>query len=141
MGERKCYYTFYCFISIFLTLIIKISGSTKKWTFLDVIILLILIIFSGMRFNVGTDYGLYYYIYNTYISKTFSLSNYYSTNQEFGYYLLSWITKNISSSPYGIFWTCAIITYIPIYSRIKKESKNFTFQCYFFPFRDLYRTV
>ena len=125
-------YFFIVLLVYFLTLIIKISGSTKKWTFLDVIILLILIIFSGMRFNVGTDYGLYYYIYNTYISKTFSLSNYYSTNQEFGYYLLSWITKNISSSPYGIFWTCAIITYIPIYSRIKKESKNFTFSMLLF---------
>lgn len=112
---------------VLLALIIKYNGSTKKWTFLDILILLILIIFAGSRYYVGTDYGTYYYLYNTYISKTFSLKDFYSTNQEFGFYLLSWITKNISSSPYGIFWTSAIVTYIPIYSRIKKESINFVY--------------
>lgn len=125
-------YFFIILLVYFLALIIKIKGLARKWTFLDIIILLILIFFSGLRFNVGTDYGLYYYIYNTYISKTFSLNDYYSTNQEFGYYLLSWITKNVSNSPYGIFWASSIITYIPIYSTIKRESQNFTFSILLF---------
>ncbi|OEF99787.1 hypothetical protein BHF71_01015 [Vulcanibacillus modesticaldus] len=125
-------YFFIVLIVYSIALIIKTKSLTKKWTVLDIFILLVLIIFSGIRFNVGTDYGMYYHIYNTYISKVFSLKDYYSTKQEFGYYLLSWITKNISSSSYGIFWTSAIITYIPIYSRIKKESKNFTFSILLF---------
>jgi hypothetical protein len=130
-GKMSLYF-FIVLIVYSIALIIKTKSLTKKWTFLDIFILLVLIIFSGIRFNVGTDYGLYYYIYNIYISKVFSLNDYYSTKQEFGYYLLSWITKNISSSRYGIFWTSAIITYIPIYSRIKKESKNFTFSILLF---------
>ncbi|BDG30601.1 EpsG family protein [Parageobacillus thermoglucosidasius] len=125
-------------ITYLTALMIKFKNLTKKWTFLDIFILLILIIFSGIRFNVGTDYEIYYFIYNNIVSSNFSLDDYNATTQEFGYYVLSWITKRISDSPYGIFWASAFLTYIPIYVRIKKDSKDFAFSILLFFLLGLY---
>lgn len=113
-------------------LIIEYKNSSRKWRILDIFILIVLIFFSGTRFNVGTDYVPYHYIYNNFISMEFSLSDFYLTSQEFGYYLFSLLTKKISSSHYAIFVTTAIITYIPIYSKIKKDSNKFSFSILLF---------
>jgi hypothetical protein len=121
-------------IYFFLVLIIYFSlnvtreiGLVKKWNVMDIFVLSIMIAFAGFRYYVGTDYGGYLYIYNNVVSRVFSLSDYRSTNHEIGFYFLSWVTKNVSDSPYAIFWTSAIITYLPIYVRLKKDSNNFPF--------------
>ncbi|WP_213819033.1 EpsG family protein [Garciella nitratireducens] len=123
-----------------LALIIQFKKLSKKWTILDIFILLIIIIFSSIRYKVGTDYELYFYTYNYRVSNIFNLNDFYTTSQEFGYYLISWITKKISSSPYAIFWTSAIITYIPIYSRLKKETSNFSLAILLFFLLGFYAT-
>jgi hypothetical protein len=115
-----------------MSFVIEYKNPSNKWRALDLFVLLILIIFAGVRLDVGTDYRTYYNIYNNIVSNQFSITDFYATRQEFGYYLLSLLTKKISCSPYGIFITTAIITYIPIYSLLKKKSKNFPFSILLF---------
>lgn len=117
---------------------IKYSGYEKKWTLFDVSVILILIIFASIRFNVGTDYQSYYYIYNYIVSSDFSVDAYHATHQEFGYYIVSWLTKKFFDSPYAIFWLSSILIYIPIYVRMKKDSEDLSYTLLLFLFLGFY---
>ena len=92
-----------------------------RWTPFDFIAIAILVTFSAMRFEVGTDYLAYYRRY--YFTDPGSWSEFIAASpQEAGFTTLSLFLKTISDSPYLIFWVTSALTVIPAYVAIKKKS-------------------
>lgn len=125
------YFEIICICYLLARLIVKCKVK-NRWTILDFLILFIMIFFAGFRDHVGTDYNTYYDIYNNIVTSKFNLQTFYNTHQEIGYYLLSTITKKIVKSDMGIFITSACLTYTLIYTRIKEESKGFSYSILLF---------
>lgn len=93
------------------------------------------VIVSGIRCNFGSDYYSYFlqynYRYDT-VVQAGGVANYLANNIQIGFPLLMQITRNISNSPYAIFWSTAIIIYPIIFTWIHIKSKNAAFSAMVF---------
>ena len=47
-----------------MSFVVSYGNPKNKWRFHDLFIILILVIFAGIRLDVGTDYKTYYSIFN-----------------------------------------------------------------------------
>lgn len=128
------YYTFAIIVMILLFLSNWLYKNRRNVNIIDLIILFIVIAFSGSRYYTGTDYGNYYRLFNT---------NYIEINQinifsfispdEIGLYILNNIIKNLlPNSEYAMFWITSVLIYLPLYAFLKKKSNNFgiSFLCF-----------
>ncbi|NLW41465.1 MAG: EpsG family protein [Tissierellia bacterium] len=101
--------------------------NRKAINIVDLIILFIVIAFSGSRYYTGTDYGNYYRIFNTnYIVineiNIFSLIS----PDEIGLYVINNIMKKLlPNSEYVMFWVTSALIYVPLYVFLKKKSGKF----------------
>lgn len=120
-------YTFFSLCSIYLYSILekyKIKVLNIKLYCSDVILCGILIILSGIRCNVGTDFFNYYTIYNTILDKFSSFFLVLKTGPGGGFFVLSYIIKKYINFPYAIFWIIAIFLNIYFFYYIRKYSSN-----------------
>jgi hypothetical protein len=101
-----------------------IETGCSRFGMIETFIVIVLVAFAGMRYQVGTDYQTYFNIYNLSTPLTFHelLS---SLDLEFGYTCLNYITKQVTDNPYAIFWSVAVVTYVPIVASIRKTSSIF----------------
>lgn len=92
-----------------------------RWTVFDVLALVVLLTFSAMRYQVGTDFASYYALYNR-LDPADWREALASSPMEAGYTGLSLLSRSVSDSPYLIFWVTSALTIIPVYWTIKKQS-------------------
>jgi hypothetical protein len=90
---------------------------------------IVIVLFCGLRFFVGNDYGGYYYSFQTIAKYNFS---FFEQLWEPGIYLLVQIFKNSKIGYFFFLFTCSFITYIfifqaLIYNNILKWGIFFTF--------------
>lgn len=102
----------------------KSQGS--RWNLFDYLAVTVLIAFSGLRFEVGTDYAIYALNYIQ-IEPASWLAYLDRSPLEAGYTLLTIGLRSISDSPHLIFWVTAALTVLPAYATIKKQSLDPTF--------------
>lgn len=93
-------YLFNCFN---ISSCIICTGRKKTNILYSIVVAIPLIIVSGIRWNVGTDFGTYYYTFNKILSFPFSIliSNSYGDFIPFerGFSILVWIIGVISKEP------------------------------------------
>lgn len=97
----------------------SLSFFFKKNKLFVSIIFVILIIFSGLRYYIGTDYPMYMSIFN-YIKN--DIYNFEVIRMEKGYYYLVKIISLIGGTQQLVFLICAIITNYTIYKVICRDS-------------------
>lgn len=100
----------------------------------DLVIFLILTIFSSIRLNTGSDFYNYYIYFNTIKERYISL---YSIVQEsqMGYFALSWIIRSITDFEFAIFAVVAFFSYAHLFYVLRKEkisNVNAALICYMF---------
>lgn len=112
-----------------LALLTEQYKNSKLATFLEVLVLILLIIFSGTRYRLGGyDYGVYEDVFNTapYLSDfTLKTSNIYGT--EIGYLFINSLIKTLGFNFYGFTLFHSIIFYTILYLALKKYKLNFGF--------------
>ena len=106
--------------------------KTKRIQPIDIIMIIILILVTGIRCNVGSDYYTYYVAYNNWLVNLDSIYDVVQSNSQFGLYVLGFILKRITDFPYALFWMVACIIYpsIIIYMRKKTQKPSIGFMCY-----------
>jgi hypothetical protein len=97
--------------------------SATRWSFFDYLIVIVLICFSALRFEVGSDFPMYSRTYESLLPNDWGLQIQLS-QQEIGYTALSLWLRTLSDSPHLIFWATSLITVVPVYATIKKKSAD-----------------
>ena len=97
------------------------ASRGSRWNLFDYLVVAVLIAFSGLRFEVGTDYAIYALNYIQ-IEPASWLAYLDRSPLEAGYTLLTIGLRSISDSPHVIFWVTAALTVLPAYATIKKQS-------------------
>lgn len=106
-------------------LLLKTSRSYISY-YLDFLIIIILIIFSGLRYNVGTDYAQLYQLYSSFVGQDFfeiffnCLADY-----EFGKWFIIASCLKITNNPRFIFFIMSILFILPIYSCLRRKIKYY----------------
>lgn len=103
------------FIVVIFLLLCKVKK--EKYNLYDMIVILILILFSGLRYGIGTDYILYEKMY---LNNSLAVSR---TGN--GYYYLSLLLFEIfPNSAFPLFFLISLITCIGLYIFCRKNSIN-----------------
>lgn len=104
----------------------KTPAGVGRWNAFDYLLVLVLIIFSAVRYYVGTDYRTYLSLH-TAVDPTDALGSYAASPVEIGYTTLSILVRALIDSPYAIFWVTSILTVVPMYIAIKRSSLDLPF--------------
>lgn len=99
----------------------SLPSLAPKWNFFDFVIVIGLVCFSALRFQVGTDYAIYAL---NYVQLQPGSWGSYSAQSPFdaGYSILTIVLRSVSDAPYLIFWASSILTVLPTYAAIRKWS-------------------
>lgn len=132
----------YAFIATLIC--IAISGSYalvcrpgKRIKLEDIILAVVMIAISSLRYEVGSDYVRYMnnsQYYATHYSSFVSLvrNDAIKNNLEIGYIALSIISNKISDSRYAIFWVVSVLIYIPLIVFCRKSTDDAKGEWHFF---------
>lgn len=128
---KYIYYEFFTFlITGIMILFYRIFDrkKTNKIRFIDIIMMMILVVFAGLRDNVGSDYSAYEKIY-LYYSKSALLGN---LQIERIFYKAPYYLKNIYDDPVILFWFAAFLIYplLIVYMRKKSVQPSLLFSYY-----------
>ena len=116
-----------CCIVFFYALLFR---KGKRIKIGDVLITILLICISSLRYDVGTDYDRYIVSAENSARIFSGLKNVFSAevmkqySYEVGYEALSVITSRISSSEYAIFWVTSVLMYVPLMFYCRKHTSN-----------------
>ncbi|MCW2132874.1 EpsG family protein [Arthrobacter sp. VKM Ac-2550] len=94
-----------------------------RWTPIDFFIIAVMVTFSAVRYEVGTDYGMYARRFQELSTVDWS-GQLAASPQEIGYTALSLFLRGFTDNPSIIFWVTSALTVIPVYAAIKKQSLN-----------------
>lgn len=114
----------------FLVGSLKTNNSRKfKISWLQLIVLLAVWVFIyAFRYNTGTDFSGYYYMFKRMgiVSQTFA--EYMSTKRDFLFYALQYFVYHYFNGSWIVFSVIiGVLTYLPILLVLKKESNSFGF--------------
>lgn len=98
-------------------------AGDPTWTYFDVLAILALVIFAAIRYNVGTDFGVYVRVF-----RTLNVSDWAAaiadSPQEAGYTALMLAIKSFTDNPQVVFLAASILTVVPAYAAIRKVSSR-----------------
>lgn len=97
------------------------------WTPFDFALVAVLVAFSAFRYQVGTDYTMYFRFYQLADPSMDWWSQVDYFQQEALYTGLSLWLKTFTADPFAIFWVTSALTIIPIYAAIRKQSLDLPF--------------
>lgn len=93
----------------------------KKWELRDVLFLGIIILFSGLRYGIGSDYILYEAGYE----RSTNIDNFFNSRTGFGYELLTYFFYTKLNLNYQVWiFVVSFLTNLLIYSFMKKKSER-----------------
>lgn len=128
MAEYSLFSTFICISLCFIYALLWRKGNRLRIG--DIVITIILIAVSSLRYDVGSDY-IRYLESSQYAARRFadlhflfSAENLKRYSYEVGYETISVLTSRLFSSKYAIFWVVSIIIYIPIIRFCRKHTDN-----------------
>lgn len=135
MGEVLLFYLFINTIIYLLIIIIAIyvyklfDKKSKKIQLIDILMIVALIIITGIRFDVGSDYTTYLDQFKNLDIKQVAIRDIFQDNYQFGFDLLSYILKIVTTNDYIIFWAVSLIIYplLIVYMRKNTEIVWFAF--------------
>lgn len=110
---------------LFIFLMIFIYKRLKNKKIAIFLITFSLIIYASIRYNVGSDYDTYLKQYSEIFYYFNNIKEIITSDVQYGFSLLMYVTKKIFSSPYAIFFIVAVIIYPFTMAIIKRNSKNF----------------
>lgn len=109
----------------------QIESNPKKYNNIFIyIVILILILVSGLRYNVGTDYWTYSNMYTINIPNM-KINDIIKSN-DIGFTILCKILYEFSENPQFMFLIVSVITIIPIVFMIKNYSYSFELSLYLY---------
>lgn len=110
-------------IILSITIYRVFDRKSNKVQIIDILMIVLLIVITGLRYGVGTDYEAYYNIFNNIPHKYSNIIDIITESFQFGFVLLGYMLKGITSNEYAIFWLVSIIVYpfMIIYFRKKTE--------------------
>lgn len=120
--------TVICAIIVFTYAIIWKKGRRIK--FEDILLIIVLIVVSSLRYDVGSDYIRYMESAQfaarrfSDLHTLFSIETLQRYSFEVGYETLAVLTNRIFDNKYAIFWVVSIILYIPVVSYCRKYTDN-----------------
>lgn len=110
---------------IFIVANLFLYKTIKNKKVARILIVVSLIIYASIRYNVGSDYDTYYKQYNN-IEKYFSsVQEVVTSDIQFAFTLVLFLTKKYIVNEFAIFTVVAIMIYPITIEAIKKYSKNF----------------
>ena len=115
-----------------IALYVIFDKKSKKIQIIDIVMIIIMIIISGIRCNFGSDSYNYYIQYN-HINYVYSdLKGIFIANYQSGFAALCYIVYNFTKFKFAIFWAVAIIVYptIIIYMRKYTQRPSIAFAVY-----------
>ncbi|WP_258368978.1 EpsG family protein [Curtobacterium sp. MCBD17_030] len=95
-----------------------------RWTIFDVLAVAVLVSFSALRSDVGTDFSMYNRLYTSLVPSLPWWPQIQASQQEVGYSTLSLFLRELTASPHAIFWASALLTVVPAYVAVKRESRD-----------------
>lgn len=97
-----------------------------SWNLFDLAAVAVLVAFSAVRFQVGTDYAIYL---RNYLKNDPSrwLERLQDSPLDVGYTALTLLLRLASDSPHLVFWITSVLTVVPIYATVKKRSVDLPF--------------
>ncbi|WBM79374.1 EpsG family protein [Cryobacterium breve] len=114
------------------TLPSKLSFLARgTWTPIDFMLLAGLVVFSGLRYYVGTDYGIYTTIYAQ-LNPQDWVGSLTASPVEFGFTILSLMIRSFTNQASVLFWVTSTITIVPVFVAMKRQSTNFALTVLFF---------
>lgn len=99
------------FIAIVTIFYAKFNARTKKIQKVDIIIIIMLVILSAIRVNVGSDYYSYYLRYQTIIDVFSSVGDVLAQSATPLFDVVIYILRYYTDFGYGIFWITSILIY------------------------------
>ena len=126
METKAIIYVIETFILVLLLYIFyRISGRKNKFNIFDIFLILFLIIFTGIRYYVGSDYGSYLSSYKIFLLMDYDFVDLFNMPGTFGQNLCMFIGKMIfGNNVYGVFWVFSIFIYPLLIYTIRKQSVN-----------------
>jgi hypothetical protein len=94
------------------------------WTPFDFAAVAVLVAFSALRFEVGTDFPMYARMFAALDPAAEWGAQIATSSQEVGYTTLSLLVRSVVADPLALLWVTAVITVVPVYAVIKKKSTN-----------------
>ncbi len=102
-----------------LVFLLSFRIKEKKWNIFDIILLSLIILFSGLRYGIGTDYKGYEGYYNSITSINDVLLNRTGT----GYYLIAYILRVKLHLPFSFYiFLISFVTNLLVYKYFKNNS-------------------
>ncbi len=95
-----------------------------RWSIFDFVVVTGLVVFAALRSYVGTDYPMYFRLYNSLVPSLPWQPQIDASKQELGYSALSLWARSVSTSPHLIFWLASVLTVVPTYIAIKRKSSD-----------------
>ena len=110
------------FSLVVLTSCLGVIVDKRRIGAFDALGLLLMVLFAGLRHNVGTDYPTYLIIYRNINDLHIDWEHFLSW--EYAFRAMNYLTKILIGSlgDYVIFVVVAAMTYIPIYIQLKQRS-------------------
>lgn len=103
-----------------------LSKRIKNKKIASILIVAICVIYASIRYNVGPDYDTYLKQYNHIRDYFSSVGQILSSDFQFGFNLLEFLTKTIFQNKYAIFAVVALIVYPLKFRILRKTSNNFS---------------
>lgn len=113
------------------------TNSGTPWQIGDFFAIAILIIFSGIRNNVGTDFWMYDRNFQDIYTPDWSIALK-NSDQEFGYTLLEYVVRSNTEWRQAIMMITSVMTIVPIYLTIKRYASNPGLAVFFYFFLAFY---
>lgn len=99
------------------------SDKRRHWTVFDLLAIVSLAAFAGTRLRVGTDWPLYFDIFNR-LDPAEWRSYLADSPQEAGFTVLALVVRRFFDSPYALFWVTSTATVTLMYAALARRSRS-----------------
>lgn len=103
-----------------------------RWSPVDPLLVALLISFSALRYQVGSDYPMYLEYFERLDPRADWLAQIAYFQQDAGYTVFALIVKSVSAEPFAIFWATAFVTVLPVYFVVRRVSADIAFSLFLF---------